>query len=521
MHAPRMSNRSLGTVALSLALAVLALAGAALSRGADTMMYRGPQGDGIYAERIRTNWTAQQPRRLWVTKLTNGLSSVSIAGGKVFTQVAQPSGGQNTEFCVALNADTGQIAWASPVGRANYPNGGVGDDDGPRSTPAVKDGRVYVLSSYLQLHCFEAETGAAVWSKDLRNQYGGVVLPWQNAASPLLEADLVLVNVNGPQNKIIAVHASDGTRAWIGPLDALTQATPVLATIHGVRHAIFFTQSGLVAVDPATGTELWRFAVAYNTSTAASPVVLGDVVYCSAAYGTGAAAVRVTQSGTTVSASQLWKKRGALQNHWSTAAAALGPDGKPYVYGLYGQSSHYTAPLRCVELETGTERWSEPDFGLGATLMVDGNLLALTEGADLVLVKATPEAYIQIDRYQTRLGRCWNSPALAGGRLYVRATTQLAAYDVSLPPPPPTRLLAPATSPEGTLRLTIASVDGQPIDASRASRIQVLSATDVNQPLAEWTPVAAPSLWEAGRIHIEEPGGAQAPHRAFLVREQP
>src|SRR6185295_6385878 len=91
------------------------------------------------------------------------------------------------------------------------------------------------------------------------------------------------------------------------------------ATIHGVRQVIFITQSGLVAVKPLTGEVLWRQPVRYSTSTAASPVVGGNIVYCSSGYGVGAGAYKIFKDGETFSSKELWRVNGnKLANHWST-----------------------------------------------------------------------------------------------------------------------------------------------------------------------------------------------------------
>ena len=107
-------------------------------RAGDWPQYRGPNHDGISTEIIRTNWSQEAPRQVWKVPLDPALSSFAISGGKAFTLVRRPVSGQDQEFCVALNADTGQEVWASvPLGIADYPNGGVGPDDGPRSTPST------------------------------------------------------------------------------------------------------------------------------------------------------------------------------------------------------------------------------------------------------------------------------------------------------------------------------------------------------------------------------------------------
>ena len=90
----------------------------------------------------------------------------------------------------------------------------------------------------------------------------------------------------------------------------MTQSTPVAATILGVRQVIFITQTGLVAVAPKTGSVLWRQSFPYKTSTGISPVVSGDIVYSSAAYGVGAGAYRIAKSAEGFSSSQLWFEGG-------------------------------------------------------------------------------------------------------------------------------------------------------------------------------------------------------------------
>jgi outer membrane protein assembly factor BamB len=200
---------------------------AAQAQAADWPQYRGPNHDGVSLEAIRTNWSEEPPRPVWKIGLEPALSSLAISGGRAFTLARRRAGNGEQEFCVALNAGTGQELWATPVDIADYPNGGVGFDDGPRSTPSVDGNRVLVLSSYLRLVCLEAATGRVNWGRDLKTDFGGYVIPWQNAASPLIEGDLVLVNSNGRSNEhLLAFRKQDGTLAWKGHNDGMTHATP-------------------------------------------------------------------------------------------------------------------------------------------------------------------------------------------------------------------------------------------------------------------------------------------------------
>src|SRR5262249_55263380 len=182
--------------------------------------------------------------------------------------------GADKEVCVALSSTNGVELWAAVVDEANYPDGGIGYDDGPRTTPAVDGGAVFVESSYMNLYRLNATNGAVIWQKDLRAIYGGDVIGWQNAASPLLDNGLIFVNANCGSSTLLALRTSDGNPAWRSQDEAMTHSTPTLATIHGVRQVIFATQSGLVSLAPDTGSLLWKFNYPFNyaISLGCSPV---------------------------------------------------------------------------------------------------------------------------------------------------------------------------------------------------------------------------------------------------------
>jgi outer membrane protein assembly factor BamB len=421
----------------------IALAASALHAG-DWPQYRGPNHDGISTELIRTNWSEAAPRPIWKVPLDPGLSSLSVSGGRAFTLVRRPRSGQDQEFCIALNADTGAELWASdPLGRAYYPNGGVGIDDGPRSTPSVDGDRVYVLTSYLRLYCLSITNGAIIWSKDLMTEYGSDVADWQSAASPLIEGDRVFVIADAPNQCLIAFNKSDGSEAWKGQNDVMTQASPIAATIAGVRQVIFFAKSGLVSVAPESGLVLWRYPFPFSTSTAASPVVGNDMVYCSAAYGGGAGAVQITSSGSQLATNEVWRTPGANMNHWETPVLNNG-----YLFGIYGQQGPGVS-LRCIDFTTGSEKWRQSGVGSGGVLFVAGHVLVLAEDGNLLLVKPDPAAYTEVARYRALDGasnsipglgvKCWNVPAISNGRIYARSTTETVCLDVAVAAPPTNR----------------------------------------------------------------------------------
>jgi len=98
------------------------------------------------------------------------------------------------------------------------------------------------------------------------------------------------------------------------------------------------------------------------------------------------------------------------------------------LYGLFGHGAYGSAPLKCVELATGVEKWSKPNFGMGGLIVVDGHLVALCDSGELAIIKATPESYQQEGLFQAIGGKCWSTPAFSDGKIYLRSTTEGVCY---------------------------------------------------------------------------------------------
>jgi outer membrane protein assembly factor BamB len=400
-------------------LGVVALA-AAMAMAVDWPGYRGPAGDGITTEKIATQWPEDGPKVLWTTPLGPSFGSFAIASGKLFIFEETDD---DKEACARLDPDTGKQLWSTSIDRAIHDSQG---GDGPRSTPTIDGDHVYVLGTYLKLFCLSADDGKIIWSHDLVKEFGGKVLHWGSASSPLIEGDLVLVDGGGRGSAIVAFNKQTGEVAWKALDEKYTHATATSATIDDVHQDIFFMQSGLVSIDPKTGAVLWRQRFPFATITAASCAVDGDTVYCSAAYGVGAGAYRISKDGDKFTSTQLWRTPGAEMNIWSTAVIKDG-----YVYGLYGFKQLGTAPLKCIELATGKEMWSKPGFGQGGLILVGDNLLVQGDAGQLVLVEAAPAGYHALAMTHPLAGKCWTMPVVADGRIYARSTKEGVCLDVS------------------------------------------------------------------------------------------
>ena len=87
--------------------------------------------------------------------------------------------------------------------------------------------------------------------------------------------------------------------------------------------------------------------------------------------------------------------------------------------------------LVCLEAATGERKWKAGRYGYGQVILADGHLIITSETGDVALVRATPERHDELVRFSALEGKTWNNPAIAGGRLLVRNTTEMAAYDIT------------------------------------------------------------------------------------------
>jgi len=496
-----------------MAVACFILTYHALATATDWPQYRGPTTDGISPDPISVNWPANGPTIVWTNMtLTNGFSTFAISQGRAFVLISRrDDSGLLMEYCVAADAATGATIWATPVGAELWDPGFTGDGgagiapfykgDGPRTTPSVSGDRVVTLSEQLNLVCMNVTNGSVVWSNDLFSALGASSIAWDNAASPCLDNDLVFVNLNSSTNNqnLAAFRVADGSLAWSSQNEAVTHATPIVAAIQGVRQVIFATQTGLVSLERTAGTFLWKFDYPFGpiyTSMGSSPVVYSNIVYCTAAYAKGAAAIQVTLSNNTWSVAQIYYKTAFnYRSIWMSPVCYQG-----YVYSLAGENSTYlTAPLNCIEVATGNLKWTTNNFGMGGLILVQTNLLILTEDGQLVLAAPDPNAYTELARFRAfqfstdSPGKCWISPAFSNGRIYAHSTIGGICVDVSLPfAPSALKLLSPRFLSNTQVELVLGTADGSRLDSNRLTGIEVRATNSLSSPFSTWPRLTNP-----------------------------
>jgi outer membrane protein assembly factor BamB len=400
-------------------LFALTFVGLALpAAAADWPQWLGPARNGTSPEKgLLTDWPAAGPKVLWKVPGGDGYSSVAVVAGRAYTLVQR----EGAEWTVALDAATGKEKWATKIAAAYKNNYG----NGPRSTPAVAAGLVYVQSVTGPLVCLKGDDGSIAWQHNLLSDFGAKNLTWGLSASPLIEGELVVAVPGAPGAGVAAFDRKTGKLAWKLGDDKAAYASPIAVTVGGQRQLIFFTAAGLVAASPE-GKELWR--VPWKTEfdcNICTPLAIGDLLFVSSGEEVGCAMFRLSPGGPPES---IWKSEGGknevMTNYWANAVEQDG-----YLYGLSGEFSK-KIHLNCVEAKSGKLMWSQKDFGKGAITLADGNLFITTKKGDLVLVRANPKQYEEKARIEL-LGENRTMPAIADKRLFLRDRESVYCLDIA------------------------------------------------------------------------------------------
>lgn len=397
----------------ALVSALLFAVGSALA--ADWPSWRGVNRDGITPETEWSHdWPADGPARIWKAAVGTGFSSVVVADGRLFTMGW--GDGKDTVHC--FDAATGATLWTRSYAQA------IGDkmyEGGPNSTPLVDGARVYTVSKTGNAHCFDVATGKVLWNTDLKNEVGAKIADWGVSAAPVLADPKTLLVNYGPHG--VALDPASGKLLWqSGTKKDMSFAAPVLTRLGDRTAALFIMSEALVAVDPSTGATLWssKFGQGYRTHCS-DPVVSGDLVFISSG-DDGGELLRVTAK----SAERVWKNKN-LSTFTGTAVLI---DGHLYGHETGGYKAA-NQELRCVDLRTGEVKWGEKGFGQGSVIAAGDRLVVLGEKGELSIVRASPAKFELLARTQAIGGKCWTSPALAAGRLYIRnAKGELVCLDL-------------------------------------------------------------------------------------------
>lgn len=437
------------TVLMSTSVLVLSAANAlGQGTGNDWPQFLGPNRDSISEEKgILTDWTDGKLKTNWTLSVGEGYAIGSVSNGKYFHFDVVKGDDGNLARLRCVDMETANLDWKFSV-PSKYRDL-YGYDSGPRTSPLIHDGHVYVYGVEGMLWCLNESSGELIWELNTVEKFGVIQNFFGVSSCPLIYEDLLLVMVGGSPDEskkvppgqlnlvkpngsaVVALNRKTGEEVYRTGDDLASYSSMKLTELHGQEVVLAWMRERLLAFRPKNGQLLfskkWR-ARKLESVNASTPVVSGNRIYIGETYQKGGVVFEVDDAWQT---KVLWtddgKRNQSMAPHWNTPVLHDG-----YLYGCDGERLN-GAELRCVDFETGTVRWSVPRLGRSSITYCDGFLVVMTERGELFLARATPDNFVRVTSYDGDVkfrSPCWSAPVIVDGTLIVRGKNKVACFSL-------------------------------------------------------------------------------------------
>ena len=436
------------TTAVFLTMSLLTMTVFGQATDSNWAQFLGPGRNGISAQSgILTDWTSDQLKLNWTLPIGEGYAIGSVSDGKYFHfDVTKGDKGNEARLrCVDL--DTAEVVWtfAAPSSYKDL----YGFDAGPRTSPLIHDGRVYLYGAEGTLWCLDIKTGDPIWEIGTLERFGVIQNFFGVSSSPIVHEDLLIVMVGGSPveskaiapgklnlvkpngSAIIALNRKTGEEVYRMGDDLASYTSLRLVDMHGQKVALAWMRESLLGFRPDDGELLFSFkwrARKLESVNASTPVVSDNRIFIGETYQKGGVLLEVDESwATKVVWSDDGKRDQSMAPHWNTPVLHEG-----FLYGCHGEGLT-NAELRCVDFLTGEVRWSVPRLGRSSVTFCDGHLVVMTEKGELFLASATPEKFERVATYEGDVkfrSPCWSAPIVVDGKLIVRGKEKVACFQL-------------------------------------------------------------------------------------------
>jgi outer membrane protein assembly factor BamB len=283
---------------------------------------------------------------------------------------------------------------------------------------------VYHLGELGRLAAFDHETGLERWSLELREAFNAAIPEYGYAESVYIEGDRLICCPAGNKAYMVCLDKNKGDLIWANRNipGAVGSNSPVLFDHGNYRQITGVSSNSVYGVDSKTGHLLWLVDFRNDRdNNITDPIFHNGHVFASTGYGKGCILIRLELSGNKIIPENVWET-GLMDNHHGGVILHEG-----YLYG----AGHQSRGWFCLEFRTGRQMWKSG--GKGSLTYADGMLYCLDERGIMTLVEAIPDQYKAISTFELPAGgkgMYWAHPVICGGRLYIRHSDRLFAYNL-------------------------------------------------------------------------------------------
>ena len=412
---------------VSAALAAITVIAAAQTSVPDG--FRGVNREGQYpAEKgLMKSWPAEGPAKVWENlDVGKGNSSPVIVGDRIY--LTGMTEDEKQETFMALDAKTGQllykVAYGSPWTKS-YPE--------TRTTATIVGDKAYVISGTGEIVCMSTADGSIIWKVDGASVYSSTTGMWGHAESPLVYDGKVYFTGGGNQTTMVALDAATGMEVWksrsLGQMRAYL--SPILIEWKGKKQIVSGTMETVFGIDPQTGVIAWEFKGWDDPNDEDippnSPIFKDGKVFFSVGYDIGGYQLQLNDDLTSVT--QVWKTTDMDTHHGGYVLV----DG--VIYGtnwINNNNGNWLA----VDWNTGqtlyNTAWSGGK-GKGSIIYADGMLYCYDERRGFIgMVKPDGKEFKTVSEFRMDKGDgpYWAHLVIHDGILYARHGSALIAYKI-------------------------------------------------------------------------------------------
>jgi outer membrane protein assembly factor BamB len=397
-------------------VAGLALLGAG-ARAQDWPQWRGANRDGKATGFTAPKTWPKELKEQWKVTVGDGVATPALVGDKLY--VFTREGGDEVVRC--LNAADRKEVWKEKYESAGF-RGADGGFVGPRSSPAVADGKVVTLGAIGILTCFDAASGKRLWQK---NDFKGSLPRFHVSSSPIIVDGLCVVQLGaGRSGGIVAYDLTSGDEKWKWVGDGAGYASPVVVSVGGSKVIVAETEGNVVAVGAADGKLLWKtpFPTQRMEYNACTPMVDGQTIIYSGA-GRGTKVIKLEKKGDELTTKELWSLERGVQFNTPVLKDGL-------IFGIFANDK-----LFCLSAETGKTAW-ETDFrgggrpGYGSVVDAGTVLMALNPSGQLLVFEPSGKEYKELAKYKVAKGDTYAYPVVSGNRIFIKDRDSVTLYTV-------------------------------------------------------------------------------------------
>ena len=391
------------------------LVGAGCVLAQDWPQWRGPNRDAkVSGFTAPATWPKELTQK-WKTTVGTGDATPALVGDKlcVFTRQGEE------EVTTCLNAADGKELWKDKYA-AQAVTGPAARHPGPRSSPAIADGKVVTVGVAGVLSCLDAASGKLIWRKD---PFPKVTPKFFAATSPIIVDGMAIAHLGGPGNgAIVAFDLAGGNQKWQWAAEGPDYGSPALMTVDGTKVLVTLSEKSFVGIGVADGKLLWQLpfapqGMAYN---AATPIIDGQTVIYTGK-GRGTKAVKIEKQGDGFAAKELWSNPD-LAPQFNTPVLKDG-----LLFGLSDKGNFF-----CIDAKTGKTAWVDTvqrdRSGFGAIVDVGSYLMAMPSNAELIVFKPNGKQYEEVAKIKVSDTPTYAHPVIAGNRIFIKDQETVAMF---------------------------------------------------------------------------------------------